>query len=176
MLKVRKGGGRNRALGTPGMKALPLDPNDCWSLDFTCEARTDGRRFSALAFVDDFTPECLALGPDALSGTRVEQEPGTVIARRRCPGTNVSDIGKEFKSTAILHRTGKTHAQWVHRELQQPLTIRCAERSAVHDADRSLRSDRPLEAGLQSRQTDSALGSIPSAAFATKIRLEMMAA
>lgn len=102
-LQVRKRGGRKRALGTRRPMALPQAANDRWSLDFICDALTDGRRFRVPAVVDDFTRECLTLVADtSLSGTRVVRELDAVIARRGRPGTIVSDNGTEFTSTAIL--------------------------------------------------------------------------
>ena len=82
-LTVRKRGGRKRALGTRRPLALPSRPNERWSLDFVSDAFTDGRRFRALAVVDDFTRECLCLVPDtSLSGARLARELDSLIARR----------------------------------------------------------------------------------------------
>ena len=68
-LKVRRRGGRKRALGTRAPMALPQGPNQRWSLDFVSDAMACGRRFRLLCVVDDFTRECLALVPDtSLSG------------------------------------------------------------------------------------------------------------
>jgi putative transposase len=50
-LKVRRRGGRKRALGTRAPAALPQGPNQRWSLDFVSDAFTDGRRFRVLAVV-----------------------------------------------------------------------------------------------------------------------------
>lgn len=102
-LAVRRRTGRERPLGTRAPMALPLGPNQRWSLDFVSDAFTDGRRFRVLAVVDDFTRECLALVPDtSLSGARVAREMDAVIARRGRPRMVVSDNGTEFTSTAIL--------------------------------------------------------------------------
>ena len=60
-LRVRKRGGRKRALGTRAPMALPQGPNQRWSLDFVSDALACGRRFRVLAVVDDFTRECLGL-------------------------------------------------------------------------------------------------------------------
>jgi signal transduction histidine kinase len=53
-LQVRRRGGRKRALGTRAPMAIPMGPNQRWSLDFVSDAFTDGRRFRILAVVDDF--------------------------------------------------------------------------------------------------------------------------
>jgi putative transposase len=70
-LKVRRRGGRKRALGTRTPMAQPQGPNQRWSLDFVSDAFGCGRRFRILCVVDDFMRECLALVPDkSLSGAR----------------------------------------------------------------------------------------------------------
>lgn len=82
-LKLRRRGGRKRALGTRAPMALPQGPNQRWSLDFVSDAFRCGRRFRILCVVDDFTRECLALVPDkSLSGARVARELVTIAAIR----------------------------------------------------------------------------------------------
>jgi putative transposase len=81
-LKVRRRGGRERALGTWAPMIVPQAPNQRWSLDFVSDAFVCGRRFRILAMVDDFSRECLALVADtSLSGARVARELDTLIAR-----------------------------------------------------------------------------------------------
>ena len=47
-------------------------PNGCWSLDFTSDALTDGRRFHTLNVIDDFNRQVLGIEVDfTLSATRV---------------------------------------------------------------------------------------------------------
>jgi putative transposase len=112
-LQVRRRGGRKRALGTRAPIALPLGPNQRWSLDFVSDTLTDSRRFRILAVVDDFTRECLALVADtSISGIRVGRELDAVIARRGRPQTIVSDNGTELTSMAILRWSQDTTIQW----------------------------------------------------------------
>ena len=112
-LQVRRRGGRKRALGTRAPMALPQGPNQRWSLDFLSDAMTDGRRFRALAIVDDFTRECLVLVADtSLPGLRVARELDTVIAIRGRPGTIVSDNGTELTSMAILRWSQERQIAW----------------------------------------------------------------
>ena len=74
-LAVRRRGGRKRAIGTRAPMAVPVAPNDRWSLDFVSDQLTDGPRFRILTVVDDCTRECLAVVADiSLSGTRVALE------------------------------------------------------------------------------------------------------
>lgn len=91
-LHVRRRGGRKRAIGTRAPMALPLMPNQRWSLDFVSDQLTDGRRFRIMTVVDDCTRECLALIADtSLSGARVARELATLFEARGKPATVVSD-------------------------------------------------------------------------------------
>jgi len=102
-LRVRKRGGRKRAVGTRAPISVPQAKNQRWSLDFVSDALSDGRRFRILTVVDDYTRECLALVADtSLSGTRVARELDTIIACRGKPAMVVSDNGTEFTSNAML--------------------------------------------------------------------------
>jgi len=112
-LSVRRRGGRKRAIGTRRPIAVPLAPNQRWSLDFIHDQLTDGRRFRILAIVDDCTRECLALVADtSISGRRVARELDDVIRRRGQPSMIVSDNGTELTSNAILSWADKTGTGW----------------------------------------------------------------
>ena len=103
-LKVRRRGGRKRAMGERRPIEKPLAPNQRWSLDFVSDQLTDGRRFRILTVVDDCTHECLALVADSsLSGGRVARELDLIISRRgQRPTMIVSDNGTGYTSNAIL--------------------------------------------------------------------------
>jgi putative transposase len=102
-LRVRRRGGRKRALGTRRPMVLPDGPNQRWSLDFVSDSLICGRRFRILCVVDDYTRECLALVADtSLSGVRVARELTAIIGQRGKPHTVVSDNGTELTSSAIL--------------------------------------------------------------------------
>jgi putative transposase len=112
-LHVRRRGGRKRAIGTRAPMALPLMPNQRWSLDFVSDQLTDGRRFRVLTVVDDCTRECLALIADtSLSGARVARELATLFEARGKPMTVVSDNGTEFTSNAILAFADERKIDW----------------------------------------------------------------
>lgn len=59
--RVRRGGGRNRALGTRAPMVLPDGPKQWSSLDFASDTFASKRLFRVLCVVDDYTRECLAL-------------------------------------------------------------------------------------------------------------------
>ena len=188
-LQVRKRGGRKRALGTRRPMAMPQAANARWSLDFVSDAFTDGRRFRVLAVVDDFTRECLALVADtSLSGTRVVRELDAVISRRGRPGTIVSDNGTEFTSTAILSWCQSTGIDWHYIAPGKPMQNGFIESFNGRFRDEflnevlfsTLTDARTQIAGWKEdynrHRPQSALGNIPPAEFAMKIRLEKRAA
>lgn len=91
-LRVRRRGGRKRALGTRRPMVLPEWPNQRWSLDFVSDSLICGRRFRIPCVVDDYTRECLALVADtSLSGARVARELTSQIGLRGKPHMVVSD-------------------------------------------------------------------------------------
>jgi putative transposase len=112
-LKVRRRGGRKRALGTRAPMTLPQGPNQRWSLDFVSDAFGCGRRFRVLCVVDDFTRECLALVADtSLSGARVARELDAIVTIRGKPLAVVSDNGTELTSTSILRWSQERQVEW----------------------------------------------------------------
>jgi len=112
-LRVRRRGGRKRAMGTRAPMVLPQGVNQRWSLDFVSDALACGRRFRMLCVVDDFTRECLALVVDtSLSGARVARELDRIIALRGKPLTIVSDNGTELTSMAILKWSQDVDIEW----------------------------------------------------------------
>jgi putative transposase len=101
--------------------ALPSRPNERWSLDFVSDTFTDGRRFRALAVVDDCTRECLALVADtSLSGARVARELDAIIAIRGKPMTCVSDNGTELTGMAILAWSKGSGVDWHYIQPGKP--------------------------------------------------------
>ena len=112
-LRVRRRGGRKRALGTRAPMVLPDGPNQRWSLDFVSDSLVCGRRFRILCVVDDFTRECLALVADtSLSGARVARELTGLIGLRDKPVLVVSDNGTELTSSAILRWSQEHRVGW----------------------------------------------------------------
>ncbi|MFC3097938.1 IS3 family transposase [Alteraurantiacibacter palmitatis] len=112
-LRVRRRGGRKRALGTRRPMVLPDGPNQRWSLDFVSDSLICGRRFRILCVVDDYTRECLALVADtSLSGARVARELTGLMGIRGKPHTVVSDNGTELTSSAILRWSQERRVEW----------------------------------------------------------------
>ena len=127
-LVVRRRGGRKRALGTRAPMAIPQGANQRWSVDFVQDTLVDGRRFRALAVVDDFTRECLGLAVDtSLSGVRVARELSTIVEQRGRPCMVVSDNGTEFTSRAILTWSQEQSVDWHYIAPGKPMQNAFAE-------------------------------------------------
>ncbi len=121
-LKVKKRGGRKRALGTRTPMPPAASPNDRWSLDFVADQFVCGRRFRILAIYDDCTRECLAAIADvSLSGVRTARELDRLIAARGRPKSIVSDNGTELTSNAILAFAAERSVDWHYIDPGKPV-------------------------------------------------------
>ena len=83
-LRVRRRGGRKRALGTRAPMLLPDGPNQRWSLDFVSDTLTCSRRFRILCVVDDYTRECPALVIRPPGSWRVRSPASSCWTRAPC--------------------------------------------------------------------------------------------
>ncbi|MFG1481051.1 IS3 family transposase [Xanthobacter sp. V4C-4] len=111
--KVRRRGGRKRAIGTRAPMTIPMRPNARRSLDFVSDQLTCGRRFRILTVVDDCTRECLTLlAGTSLSGFRGAWELDRLVAERGRPKMIVSDNGSEFTSNTILAWAVAAQVEW----------------------------------------------------------------
>jgi len=64
--------GVGKALRGRGNDAVTQRPNQRWSMDFVADSIATGRRFRALAIVDDYSRECPVIEVDtSLGGARV---------------------------------------------------------------------------------------------------------
>ncbi|MNX83644.1 IS2 transposase TnpB [compost metagenome] len=81
---------------------MPTRPNQRWSMDFTLDSLSDGRRFRTLNIVDDFSRECVAIEVDfSLPGERVVRVLNDVAQWRGLPTTITIDNGPEFAGRAL---------------------------------------------------------------------------
>lgn len=188
-LQVRRRGGRKRALGTRRPMIVPDRANARWSLDFVSDAFTDGRRFRVLTVVDDFTRECLALVADtSLSGARVGRELDAIIAARGKPDTIVSDNGTELTSIAILEWCEATKVEWHYIAPGKPmqngfvesfngkLRDECLNETLFANLAQARTAIQLWKEDYNQQRPHSALGNVTPAEFASKMRLEKLAA
>lgn len=136
-LRVRRRGGRKRALSTRASMTIPQGPNQRWSLDFVSDSFICGRRFRILCVVEDFSRECLALVADtSISGARVARELTTIIGQPGKPHMIVSDNGTELTSTAILRWSKEPRVEWYHTAPGKP-----TQNTFVESFNRKLRDE-----------------------------------
>lgn len=96
--------------------AVPAQPNQCWSLDFTSDALTDGRRFRTLNVVEDWNREVLGIEVDfSLPASRVVALLTDLVARHGTPAQLRVDNGPELISHALQHwcRQAGVHLHWI---------------------------------------------------------------
>jgi putative transposase len=76
--------------------------NEHWSMDFVTDSIVTGRRFRALAIVDDYSRECPAIEVDtSLGGTRVVGVLDRLEEIRGLPEVITMDNGPEFAGRAL---------------------------------------------------------------------------
>ncbi len=81
---------------------VPAQPNVCWSLDFTSDALTDGRRFRTLNVLDDFNRQVLGIEVDfSLPAGRVVRLLAQLVEQHGRPAKLRCDNGPEFISAAL---------------------------------------------------------------------------
>ena len=96
-LALRKKRRRKGAAGVRVMMPLPQRPNERWSMDFVSDSIVNGRRFRALAIVDDYSRECPAIEVDtSLGGARVVSVLERLSQTRGLPDVITLDNGPEF--------------------------------------------------------------------------------
>ena len=96
-LALRKKRRRKGAAGVRVMMPLPQKPNERWSMDFVSDSIVNGRRFRALAIVDDYSRECPAIEVDtSLGGARVVNVLERLSQTRGLPDVITLDNGPEF--------------------------------------------------------------------------------
>jgi len=89
-------------------------PNERWSIDFIHDRLTHGRTIRAIAVVDDFTRECLALDVGFSFGSHdVIRSFEDIAFERGFPETIRFDNGSEFTSHAML-RWGAERSVHLH--------------------------------------------------------------
>jgi putative transposase len=96
-LCLRKKRRRKGAAGIRVVMPSPQKPNERWSMDFVTDSIVTGRRFRALAIVDDYSRECPAIEVDtSLGGRRVVSVLDRLAETRGLPSVITMDNGPEF--------------------------------------------------------------------------------
>ena len=107
-LALRRKRRRKGAAGVRMVIPAPGRPNQKWSMDFVTDSIVTGRRFRALAIVDDYSRECPAIEVDtSLGGARVVSVLERLADMRGLPEVITLDNGPEF--------AGKAMDEWAYR-------------------------------------------------------------
>lgn len=107
-LVLRKKRRRKGAAGARVTMPPPQRPNERWYMDFVTDSIVNGRRFRALAIVDDYSRECPAIEVDtSLGGLRVVNVLERLAETRGLPDVITMDNGPEF--------TGRHLDAWAYR-------------------------------------------------------------
>ena len=107
-LVLRKKRRRKGAAGARVVIPFPQRTNERWSMDFVTDSIVTGRRFRALAIVDDYSRECPAIKVGtSLGGRRVVAVLERLAAVRGLPEAITIDNGPEF--------AGRVLDEWAYR-------------------------------------------------------------
>ena len=91
---------KRRRKGAAGLRIMPQQPqrlNQNWSMDFITDSIVTGRRFRALAIIDNYSRECPAIEVDtSLGGSRVVNVLERLTEIRGLPEVITVDNGPEF--------------------------------------------------------------------------------
>jgi putative transposase len=108
-LSLRRKRRRKGAAGLRVTMPSPERPNQRWSMDFVTDSIVTGRRFRALAIVDDYSRECPAIEVDtSLGRARVVSVLERLSLTRGLPEVITTDNGPEF--------AGKALDEWAYRK------------------------------------------------------------
>lgn len=107
-LALRRKRRRKCVAGVRVLMPAPQKPNQRWSMDFVADSIVSGRRFRALAVVDDYSRECPAIEVDtSLGGHRVVSILERLAETHGLPEVITLDNGPEF--------AGKALDEWAYR-------------------------------------------------------------
>ena len=100
---------RRKIASTARVTALkPAAANEMWSMDFVMDSIVTGRKFRALAIIDQYSRECPAIEVDtSLGGARVVAVLDRLAATRGLPRSITMDNGPEF--------AGRCLDEWAYR-------------------------------------------------------------
>jgi transposase InsO family protein len=173
-LSLRRRRRRKRLSHLRVVRQAPVAANQAWALDFVHDRLRDGRGFRALAVIDEWSRESLAIEIDvSLTGERVKRVLERLSSGRGLPATIQSEersgvyrpgarsVGLRERGEAAVQRAGQANPERLHRELQppaargmpQPARLRLTRRRALQDREVESRI-QPGTAALESRPSD----------------------
>lgn len=101
-LNFRRKGKKRLPTRNPEPLCVPVQMNQCWSIDFMSDSLWCGRRFRTFNVLDDFNREALAIEVDLnLPADRVIRTLDRIVAWRGYPAKLRMDNGPEFISLKL---------------------------------------------------------------------------
>lgn len=101
-LNMRRKGKKRLPNRSPEPLSVPASINQCWSMDFMCDALMCGRRSRIFNLVDDFNGEVLAIEIDlSLPAQRVVRVLERVVSWRGLPAKLRMNNGLKFISSPL---------------------------------------------------------------------------
>ena len=105
----------------PDELAVPLSPNQTWSMDFIADRLGDGRAFRLLNVLDDYNREGLGIEVDfSLSAERVIRSLNRIIECRGKPKSIRVDNGPEYVSQKLLEWAERRNIKIQHIQPGKP--------------------------------------------------------
>jgi len=104
------------------VRPLPTGANQMWAMDFIHDCLWSGRRYRALAVIDHWSRESLAIEIDvSLTGERVKRVLERLRASRGLPEVILTDNGPEFTGRVLDEWAGDNHVQLQFIEPGKPI-------------------------------------------------------
>jgi putative transposase len=101
-LSLRRRRRRKRVSHLRVVRSLPSSANQAWAMDFIHDSLCSGRRYRALAVIDEWSRESLVIEVDvSLTGERVKRVLERLRIARGLPATIQVDNGPEFTSRVL---------------------------------------------------------------------------
>jgi len=101
-LSLRRRRRRKRLSHLRVVRSVPSSANQAWAMDFIHDSLWSGRRYRALAIIDEWSRESLAVEVDvSLTGERVKRVLERLRLARGLPATIQVDNGPEFTSRVL---------------------------------------------------------------------------
>jgi putative transposase len=121
-LSLRRRQKRKRVSHLRVVRPLPTGANQIWAMDFIYDSLWSGRRYRALAIIDHWSRESLAIEIDvSLTGERAKRVLERLRASRGLPEVILTDNGPEFTGRVLDQRASDNHVQLQFIEPGKPI-------------------------------------------------------
>jgi putative transposase len=182
-LSLRRRRRRKRRSHIRVARPLPTGANQAWAMDFIHDSLWSGRRFRALAVIDEWSRESLVIEVDvSLTGERVKRVLERLRLARGLPATIHVDNGPEFTSRVLdqwayendvrlqFIEPGKPVQNAFIESFNSRLREECLNEHAFVSLDHARRTIEHWRDGYNSERPHSSLGYLSPQEFASSNR------